>query len=27
VDVLGGPMRFDSPPGAGTRVTAEIPLA
>jgi signal transduction histidine kinase len=27
VAVLGGTMRVDSPPGAGTRVTAEIPLA
>jgi signal transduction histidine kinase len=27
VDVLGGTIRVDSPPGAGTRVTAEIPLA
>lgn len=27
VDVLGGTMTVDSPPGAGTRVTAEIPLA
>jgi signal transduction histidine kinase len=27
VEVLGGTMRVDSPPGAGTRVAAEIPLA
>jgi signal transduction histidine kinase len=26
VDVLGGSMRVDSPPGAGTRVTAELPV-
>jgi signal transduction histidine kinase len=27
VDMLGGRMRVDSPLAAGTRVTAEIPLA
>jgi signal transduction histidine kinase len=25
VDVLGGSLRIDSPPGGGTRVVAEMP--
>jgi signal transduction histidine kinase len=26
VEALGGTLRLDSPPGSGTRLTAEIPL-
>ena len=26
IEALGGRLRVTSPPGAGTRVTAEIPL-